>query len=273
MFGSLGITELILILVIVLIIFGAGKLPKIGEGVGKALKGFKKEIREAEEPIASPEQAQATDAHVVPPTPAQATAGPTSAPASPSTGPPPAAASGPAPVPPQMGPAATPGTTAYMVAQQSWKPVAPPPAAPPPPSAGSPTANPGAATQEPAFKAVVNKDAVNRVMKQQAAMKTKDSQAAEAAGISDPALVPQAKTHPTHAASKGPSPQDLQAIGAGLGDALRTFREAANDVRRAVDPEMHTIKAEMEAAQKEIQASIDEVKQAPKLDEPPQKSG
>ena len=40
MFGSLGITELILILVIVLIIFGAGKLPKIGEGMGKALKGF-----------------------------------------------------------------------------------------------------------------------------------------------------------------------------------------------------------------------------------------
>ncbi len=269
MFGSLGITELILILVIVLIIFGAGKLPKIGEGMGKALKGFKKEIREAEEPIASPEQAQATDAHVVPPTPTQATAGPTSAPASTAMGPPP----GPAPVPPQMGPAATPGTTAYMVAQQSWKPVAPPPAAPPPPSTGSPTADPGAATQEPAFKAVVNKDAVNRVMKQQAAMKTKDSQAAEAAGISDPALVPHASAHPTHAAGKGPTPQDLQAIGAGLGDALRTFREAANDVRRAVDPEMHTIKAEMEAAQKEIQASIDQVKQAPKLDEPPQKSG
>ena len=48
MFGSLGITELILILVIVLIVFGAGKLPKIGEGMGKALKGFKKEIREAD---------------------------------------------------------------------------------------------------------------------------------------------------------------------------------------------------------------------------------
>ncbi len=271
MFGSLGITELILILVIVLIVFGAGKLPKIGEGMGKALKGFKKEIREAE-PIASPEQAQATDAHVVPPATSQATSGPTPTASSTSTGPPPAA-SGPLPVPPQMGPAATPGTTAYMVAQQSWKPVAPPPAAPPAPSTGSPTAAPGTATQEPAFKAVVNKDAVNRVMKQQAAMKTKDSQAAEAAGISDPSLVPHASTTPTRAASTGPSPQDLQSIGAGLGDALRTFREAANDVRRAVDPEMHTIKAEMEAAQKEIQASIDQVKQAPKLDEPTQKSG
>ena len=265
MFGSLGITELILILVIVLIVFGAGKLPKIGEGMGKALKGFKKEIRESEPIQPSPEQAQATDAQVVPPM-----AGTLASATMPS---PPPAAPGPPPVPPQMGPAATPGTTAYMVAQQAWKPVTPPPAAPPPPSTGSPTAAPGSATQQPAFKAVVNKDAVNRVLQKQAAMKTKDSQAAEAAGISDPALVPQAATsQPKRPGGNVPTPQDMQSIGAGLGDALRTFREAANDVRRAVDPEMHTIKAEMEAAQKEIQASIDQVKQAPNLDEPPPKS-
>ncbi|MDH3503425.1 MAG: twin-arginine translocase TatA/TatE family subunit [Nitrospirota bacterium] len=48
MFGSLGFTELILILMIVLIIFGAGKLPQLGEGVGKAIKGFKKSVQEAE---------------------------------------------------------------------------------------------------------------------------------------------------------------------------------------------------------------------------------
>ncbi len=48
MFGSLGFTELILILVIVLIIFGAGKLPQLGEGIGKAIKGFKKSVHEAE---------------------------------------------------------------------------------------------------------------------------------------------------------------------------------------------------------------------------------
>ena len=46
MFGTLGMPEMIIILVIVLIIFGAGKLPQIGEGVGKALKGFKKEVNE-----------------------------------------------------------------------------------------------------------------------------------------------------------------------------------------------------------------------------------
>jgi TatA/E family protein of Tat protein translocase len=46
MFGTLGFSELILILVIVLIIFGAGRLPQLGEGLGKALKGFKKEVHE-----------------------------------------------------------------------------------------------------------------------------------------------------------------------------------------------------------------------------------
>ena len=48
MFGSLGFTELILILFIVLVIFGAGKLPQLGEGIGKAIKGFKKSVNEAD---------------------------------------------------------------------------------------------------------------------------------------------------------------------------------------------------------------------------------
>jgi sec-independent protein translocase protein TatA len=48
MFGSMGFTELILILFIVLIIFGAGKLPQLGEGLGKAIKGFKKSVHEAD---------------------------------------------------------------------------------------------------------------------------------------------------------------------------------------------------------------------------------
>jgi sec-independent protein translocase protein TatA len=46
MFGSFGRMELLLILVIVLIIFGAGKLPQLGEGLGKAIKGFKKTVHE-----------------------------------------------------------------------------------------------------------------------------------------------------------------------------------------------------------------------------------
>jgi sec-independent protein translocase protein TatA len=40
MFG-IGMPELIIILVIIMIIFGAGKLPDIGAGVGKAIRNFK----------------------------------------------------------------------------------------------------------------------------------------------------------------------------------------------------------------------------------------
>lgn len=43
MFG-IGMTEMIIILVIVLIIFGAGKLPDIGKGLGQGIKNFKKAV-------------------------------------------------------------------------------------------------------------------------------------------------------------------------------------------------------------------------------------
>ncbi len=48
MFG-LGIGELALILVIVLIIFGAGKLPEIGEGLGRGIRNFRKQIKAPDE--------------------------------------------------------------------------------------------------------------------------------------------------------------------------------------------------------------------------------
>lgn len=48
MFG-IGMTELIVVLVIVLIIFGANKLPEIGAGMGRAIKNFKKATTEPEE--------------------------------------------------------------------------------------------------------------------------------------------------------------------------------------------------------------------------------
>jgi sec-independent protein translocase protein TatA len=41
--------ELLIVLVIVVIIFGASRLPQLGEGLGKAIKGFKKGISEANE--------------------------------------------------------------------------------------------------------------------------------------------------------------------------------------------------------------------------------
>jgi len=47
MFG-IGMPELIILLVIILIIFGAGKLPQIGAGMGKAIRNFKDASNEDE---------------------------------------------------------------------------------------------------------------------------------------------------------------------------------------------------------------------------------
>jgi len=47
--GSIGMPELLVIMVIVLIIFGAGKLPQIGENMGKAIRNFKKSTSQREE--------------------------------------------------------------------------------------------------------------------------------------------------------------------------------------------------------------------------------
>ena len=49
MFGGIGMPELLVILVIVLIIFGANKLPQIGEGLGKGIRNFKKGVKDKEE--------------------------------------------------------------------------------------------------------------------------------------------------------------------------------------------------------------------------------
>ncbi len=48
MFG-LGTQELLIILVLVMIIFGAGKLPQVGGALGKGLRNFKKGVNEAGE--------------------------------------------------------------------------------------------------------------------------------------------------------------------------------------------------------------------------------
>lgn len=49
MIGGFGVWELLIILVIVLVIFGAKKLPEIGGGIGKAISNFKKATNEPDE--------------------------------------------------------------------------------------------------------------------------------------------------------------------------------------------------------------------------------
>lgn len=54
MFG-LGMPELLVIMVIVLIIFGAGKLPEIGGAIGKGIKNFKKSMHDSDEIDVTPD--------------------------------------------------------------------------------------------------------------------------------------------------------------------------------------------------------------------------
>ena len=61
MFGF-GWMELLVVLAIVLVVFGAGKLPQLGEGLGKAIKGFKKSVHEPEPQL----EAQANSMQALP---------------------------------------------------------------------------------------------------------------------------------------------------------------------------------------------------------------
>ena len=51
MFGSLGAPEIILIILAILILFGAKKIPELAKGIGKGMKEFKKAVKEVEEDI------------------------------------------------------------------------------------------------------------------------------------------------------------------------------------------------------------------------------
>ncbi len=56
--GSIGMPELIIILIIALVVFGAGKLPQIGENMGKAIRNFKKATEAKEEIELTPRKSE-----------------------------------------------------------------------------------------------------------------------------------------------------------------------------------------------------------------------
>ena len=61
MFGNLGTGEIILILLIVLIFFGAKKIPELAQGLGKGLREFRKAARDIQDEVENPEQRKKLD--------------------------------------------------------------------------------------------------------------------------------------------------------------------------------------------------------------------
>lgn len=49
MFGSLGIPELLIIFAIILVVFGAGKLPQLGKGLGEGISNFRDGLKGRDE--------------------------------------------------------------------------------------------------------------------------------------------------------------------------------------------------------------------------------
>lgn len=259
MFGTMGFSELIIILLIILIIFGAGRLPQIGEGVGKALRGFKKEVHDATPPEVGSVQEESSQASQTQPQ-ATATNQPTTAQSQPTET---------RNTPYAPGPEMTPGTTASMLYQAQPKPAATSPAhataasgpvismeeraaAPPPMARAAYPPLPPNAQAKPAAKrpsAIVNKDAVARVQAQQAALKAKPTQS-----------------------DQGLSPNDLQHVGESLGDIVRTFQQTVTETRNSIAPHVQTIKTEMDTAHKELQQSIEAAKDLPATHEDQAKS-
>jgi sec-independent protein translocase protein TatA len=52
--GNIGVTEILLIALVALLLFGAGRIADIGKGLGQGIKNFKQGIKEADEIGAEP---------------------------------------------------------------------------------------------------------------------------------------------------------------------------------------------------------------------------
>ena len=59
--GNIGVTEILIIALVALLLFGAGRIADIGKGLGQGIKNFKQGIREADEVDAPPNKRVADD--------------------------------------------------------------------------------------------------------------------------------------------------------------------------------------------------------------------
>jgi sec-independent protein translocase protein TatA len=48
LFGPIGLPEMLIILVIIVLIFGASRLPEIGKGIGQGIKNFKSSVKDVD---------------------------------------------------------------------------------------------------------------------------------------------------------------------------------------------------------------------------------
>jgi sec-independent protein translocase protein TatA len=56
--GNLGFTEIMLIMVVVLLLFGAKRLPEVGSSIGKGIREFKRSLTDTQEAIMGPDDAR-----------------------------------------------------------------------------------------------------------------------------------------------------------------------------------------------------------------------
>ena len=60
-FGNFGFTEMLMLLVIVLVLFGARRVPEIGASIGKGIREFKRNISDVDRQIREPERDTRTE--------------------------------------------------------------------------------------------------------------------------------------------------------------------------------------------------------------------
>lgn len=70
---GLGTGEIILIFLVVMVVFGASKLPQLGDGLGRAIKNFKRAVTSANEMDVTPKKSEIDGADKAAPKPADKT--------------------------------------------------------------------------------------------------------------------------------------------------------------------------------------------------------